>query len=86
MLAFYAERFPTVEINNTFYRMPARDCCASGPSRCPTDFTFVLKAPQRITHQQRLADAGEDVAYFFETAARRSAASSAPCSSSSRPT
>ena len=68
MLAFYAGRFPTVEINNTFYRMPAPDMLRKWGEQTPESFTFVLKAPQRITHHRRLAAAGEDVSYFFETA------------------
>jgi uncharacterized protein YecE (DUF72 family) len=68
MLGFYAGRFPTVEINNTFYRMPARALLERWAAETPDGFTFVLKAPQRITHQKRLGDVGEDLAYFLETA------------------
>jgi len=68
MLGFYAGRFPTVEINNTFYRMPAPDMLRKWLAQTPDTFTFVLKAPQRITHHRRLADVGGDVAYFYETA------------------
>src|SRR4029453_4878640 len=69
MLGFYSGRFPTVEINNTFYRMPAPAMWRKGGEHAPETFTFVLKAPQRITHHRRLADAGGDVSYFYETAA-----------------
>jgi uncharacterized protein YecE (DUF72 family) len=55
MLGFYAGRFPTVEINNTFYRMPAPDMLRKWVEQTPETFTFVLKAPQRITHHRRLA-------------------------------
>jgi uncharacterized protein YecE (DUF72 family) len=68
MLAYYAGRFPTVEINNTFYRMPAPDLLRKWGEQTPETFTFVLKAPQRITHHRRLAAAEDDVAYFFDTA------------------
>jgi len=68
MLGFYAARFPTVEINNTFYRMPAADLLRKWAEQTPEAFTFVLKAPQRITHHRRLADVSGDVSYFFETA------------------
>jgi len=68
MLAFYAQRFPTVEINNTFYRMPSAPLVARWAEQVPAGFTFVLKAPQRITHQKRLGDVGDDVAFFLETA------------------
>jgi uncharacterized protein YecE (DUF72 family) len=68
MLGFYARRFPTVEINNTFYRMPARDVLVRWAGETPEAFTFVLKAPQRITHQKRLGDVADDLAYFLGTA------------------
>ncbi len=69
MLRFYAERFKTVEINNTFYRMPAKDLLERWMGEVPEDFTFVLKASRRITHEKRLAaDAADSVAYFFKTA------------------
>lgn len=68
MLGFYAGRFPTVEINNTFYRMPAPALLEKWGQETPDRFTFVLKAPQRITHQKRLGDVAADVSYFLETA------------------
>jgi uncharacterized protein YecE (DUF72 family) len=68
MLRFYAERFDTVEINNTFYRMPQASVLEHWAQEVPPGFRFVLKAPQRITHQKRLAGVEEDVAYFFATA------------------
>jgi uncharacterized protein YecE (DUF72 family) len=68
MLPFYAEHFDSVEINNTFYRMPEAKTLARWASEVPDRFTFVLKAPQRITHQKKLADAGDDIRYFFEAA------------------
>jgi uncharacterized protein YecE (DUF72 family) len=67
MLGFYAGRFPTVEINNTFYRMPAPELLRKWADQTPEAFTFVLKAPQRITHQKRLGDVGPDVDYFLAT-------------------
>ena len=69
MLPFYASQFHTVEINNTFYRMPEPKMLGKWAGEVPDDFVFVLKAPQRITHQKRLAGAEDDVKYFFETAA-----------------
>src|SRR5438876_12413895 len=68
MLPFYAERFPTVEINNTFYRMPSVPLLSRWAEQTPAGFTFVLKAPQRITHMKRLDDAAADVSFFLETA------------------
>ncbi len=68
MLHYYSERFRTVEINNTFYRMPKVSVLEAWASEVPTDFKFVLKAPQRITHIQRLKDAGDSVSYLLEVA------------------
>jgi uncharacterized protein YecE (DUF72 family) len=68
MLSFYAERFDTVEINNTFYRMPELKVVEKWGGEVPDSFVFVLKAPQRITHQKRLADASDEIRYFYETA------------------
>lgn len=68
MLEYYAERFDTVEINNTFYRMPEAKMLEKWTTQVPDRFTFVLKAPQRITHQKRLTGAEDDVAYLFDVA------------------
>ena len=69
MLGHYATRFPTVEINNTFYRMPKPALLEGWAAQVPADFRFILKASQRITHRKRLKEAGDEVAYFFQTAA-----------------
>ena len=69
MLRYYAERFPTVEINNTFYRMPGEGMLARWAAEVPEHFAFTLKAPRRITHDKRLKEAGEDVAEFLRRAA-----------------
>ena len=66
MLPFYAGHFGSVEINNTFYRMPEEKTLTKWASEVPDDFTFVLKAPQRITHQKRLAGAEADVRQFLD--------------------
>ena len=68
MLRYYAERFPTVEINNTFYRMPKEELLNGWAEQVPETFTFVLKAPQRITHIRRLKDCGEQVTYLVRVA------------------
>jgi uncharacterized protein YecE (DUF72 family) len=68
MLHFYSERFRSVEINNTFYRMPKASVLAAWASEVPADFRFVLKASQRITHMQRLKDAGDSVSYLLNVA------------------
>lgn len=69
MLAYYASRLPTVEINYTFRAMPRRAMLERWASQTPPDFRFALKAPQRITHFARLRDAADSVGYFAETAA-----------------
>ncbi len=66
MLPYYSERFDSVEINNTFYRMPDAKMVAKWGEQVPDGFTFVLKAPQRITHQKRLVGAGDDLRLLFE--------------------
>src|SRR6266446_2256128 len=68
MLKFYGERFRSVEINNTFYRMPKPSVLEAWAAEVPPDFKFVLKASQRITHMQRLKDAGDSVAYLLKVA------------------
>jgi uncharacterized protein YecE (DUF72 family) len=68
MLRYYAERMPTVEINNTFYRMPKAEVLEAWAAQVPAGFVFVLKGPQRITHFKRLKDAGESLGYLFEAA------------------
>ena len=70
MLAFYARRLGTVEINNTFYRLPTVPLLTGWARQVPAAFRFALKAPQRITHQLRLRDAGELTGRFTELAGR----------------
>ena len=69
MLAYYSARLPAVEINNTFYRMPKPSMLEGWAAQVPAEFRFILKASQRITHRKRLKEAGDEVAYFFQTAA-----------------
>lgn len=70
MLAFYASRFPTVEINNTFYRLPKESVLAGWAAQVPDEFTFAIKASQRITHHARLKpEAAELVEYLLRTTA-----------------
>jgi uncharacterized protein YecE (DUF72 family) len=68
MLAYYAERLPTVEINYTFRAMPKRSMLDGWAAKTPSDFRFALKAPQRITHFARLRGAKENLDYFIDTA------------------
>ena len=69
MLRYYAERFTTVEINNTFYRMPAESMLARWAQEVPPEFSFTLKAPRRITHEERLREAESSVTEFVRRAA-----------------
>jgi uncharacterized protein YecE (DUF72 family) len=68
MLSFYAQRLGTVEINNTFYRMPTRSLLEGWASQVPESFRFVLKVPQKVTHFKRLKNVDEEVSYLVETA------------------
>jgi uncharacterized protein YecE (DUF72 family) len=69
MLPYYAERFTTVEINYTFYRVPNSKILAGWHAETPAGFRLTLKAPKRITHIAKLRDCGELLAYFLKTAA-----------------
>ena len=68
MLAYYGERFSTVEINATFYRMPTPATVEGWAKAVPDAFTFVLKAPQRITHFGRLKNVDDPVRMFCDMA------------------
>ena len=59
MLPYYAERFSSVELNNTFYRLPQLSMVESWKSQVPDNFRFSVKASQRITHFKRLKEAEE---------------------------
>jgi uncharacterized protein YecE (DUF72 family) len=65
-LDFYATRLPAVEINNTFYRMPRSEMLAGWNGRVPPRFRFAIKAPRRITHQQRLKGAEQSLAQLMD--------------------
>jgi uncharacterized protein YecE (DUF72 family) len=67
MLRFYSGRLNTVEINNTFYRMPKESILTSWAEQVPGDFVFALKAPQVITHLKQLRDISEEAEYLFRT-------------------
>jgi uncharacterized protein YecE (DUF72 family) len=65
-LEYYAQQLGTVEINYTFYRMPNEKTVAGWNAATPEAFTFVLKAPQRITHIARLRNIDESLRLFLE--------------------
>jgi len=68
MLPYYARRFRTVEINNTFYRMPTKPLLSQWAAQVPEGFHFAIKTPQTLTHRQKLAapETPETAAAFFD--------------------
>jgi uncharacterized protein YecE (DUF72 family) len=68
MLGYYAGRLPTVEINNTFYRMPKPAVCEGWAAATPETFRFAIKASRRITHFARLKppEAMDSLAYLYQ--------------------
>ncbi len=67
-LPYFAERFQTVEVNNTFYNLPERAVFAGWYERSPTDFVFALKMSRYLTHLKRLHDPHEPVQRFMDRA------------------
>lgn len=65
MLPYYAERLGTVELNNTFYRLPNAKLLEGWRGAVPSRFSFAVKAPRRITHFQKLRETDELVSHFF---------------------
>ena len=65
-LESYAERFDTVEVNNTFYRLPNVSAVARWVAQTPPSFQFTIKASRYLTHVRRLQDLDEGVARFYE--------------------
>lgn len=65
-LPYYAERFACVEINNTFYNLPAEETFRHWREMVPSDFRFVLKASRYLTHVRRLRDPEDPVRLFME--------------------
>ena len=65
-LEHYATLFDTVEVNNTFYRLPRRDAVAAWVEQTPPGFLFAVKASRFLTHMKRLTDMGRGVERFYE--------------------
>lgn len=65
-LNYYANQLPTVEINNTFYRMPKTHVVEAWRDAVPDDFRFVIKATRRITHIKRLNDVAEPTEFLLK--------------------
>jgi uncharacterized protein YecE (DUF72 family) len=68
-LEYYAERFETVEVNNTFYRLPRPETFAAWRDRLPDGFVMAVKANRYITHLKQLHDPEEPVRRFLDAAA-----------------
>src|SRR5438132_8565223 len=70
MLAFYSARLPTVEINNTFYRMPKVEMLENWARTAPAGFQFAIKASRRITHFAHLKpESADSVAFLYRALA-----------------
>jgi uncharacterized protein YecE (DUF72 family) len=67
-LAHYASRFPTVELNNPFYRLPTAEVFARWREGTPDDFQFAVKASRFITHIKRLRDVADEITLFMDRA------------------
>jgi len=66
-LAAYSKHFDTVEIDNTFYRVPYKSSVEKWKEQTPADFIFSAKFPRKVTHLKVLRDCEEEVRYFLET-------------------
>lgn len=67
-LGFYAGRFPVVEINNSFYRLPSNERFATWASGAPEDFVFCPKISRFLSHMKKLSDPEEPVERFTSAA------------------
>ena len=65
-LEHYAQYFDTVEVNNTFYRLPLKTSVARWVEETPTKFVFALKASRYLTHVKRLTDLGSGIQRYYE--------------------
>jgi uncharacterized protein YecE (DUF72 family) len=65
-LELYAQRFDTVEVNATFYRLPRRDSVARWVAQSPPGFVFAVKASRYLTHIKRLTDMESGLRLFYE--------------------
>jgi len=63
---YYLQHFDTVELNNSFYRLPAKETFANWRRSVPKDFIFAVKASRFITHMKKLKDPVESIEQFFD--------------------
>lgn len=68
-LPYFAARFPTVEVNNTFYRLPERKTFESWRKATPEDFLITVKASRFLTHNKRMRDPEQPVGRLMEATA-----------------
>lgn len=66
MLAFYAERFDTVELNTTFYRLPPKNAVERWRENSPDHFLFAAKGSRFITHMKKLKDPVPALERYFD--------------------
>jgi len=66
-LSYYAKKFNTVELDNTFYRTPALSTVLGWNLKTPPGFIFAAKIPQVITHEKVLVDCEDDLKHFLKT-------------------
>ncbi len=66
MLPYFAERLPTTEINYSFHRIPSAKTIEGWYKATPGNFRFSLKAPQKVTHWQKLRNCGDTLRYFHQ--------------------
>jgi len=69
-LDYYVTQFDTVEINNTFYRLPEASTFADWRARAPTGFVYAVKASRFLTHMKKLKDPAEPLDRLFSRARR----------------
>lgn len=66
MLAYYCERFDTVELNNSFYHLPKKTALECWRDSTPKEFVFAAKGSRFLTHMKKLKDAGQGLARFLD--------------------
>ncbi len=66
MLAYYFEHFDTVELNNSFYRLPGKSALISWRDSTPSNFVFAAKGSRFLTHMKKLKDAGQGLTRFLD--------------------
>jgi uncharacterized protein YecE (DUF72 family) len=66
MLPYYSKNFKTVEVNNTFYKLPKKAVVENWSDRTPSDFVFALKANRYITHMKNLKDGKDPIHNFIK--------------------